>query len=336
MDRAIVRHIIRMVPSLLLFLLLGLPLVLLLLQWLSGEDKSALLSSISRETLVLVGKSLLISGIVALLATFTGTVCGFILYKLRFAFIGIYKVALLLPLLISPYIFAVAWKDGFFWLFGNNAAIYSDAGVILVHTIVFFPLAMLITGSALSQVDAGYEEAGLMLMPFRKMVVKIVLPLIRPALTISFLLILIFSLSDFSVPAFFGVRTFTTEIFTQFSALYNFPLAIGQSVLLLFICLLLMLAEARYLSDAPFFSVSVKGGVSKKYNIQKRQALFHALLWLLLIMVLLMPVFMLGIQSLSGRTLFFREAWILMRPAALQSVKLALSGTLLLTSVGLR
>ena len=48
-----------------------------------------------------------------------------------------------------------------------------------------------------------------------------------------------------------------------------------------------------------------------------------------------MPVFMLGIQSLSGRTLFFREAWILMRPAALQSVKLALSGTLLLTSVGL-
>ena len=131
------------------------------------------------------------------------------------------------------------------------------------------------------------------------------------------------------------MRTFTTEIFTQFSALYNFPLAIGQSVLLLFICLLLMLAEARYLSDAPFFSVSVKGGVSKKYNIQKRQALFHALLWLLLIMVLLMPVFMLGIQSLSGRTLFFREAWILMRPAALQSVKLALSGTLLLTSVGL-
>ena len=121
-------------------------------------------------------RSLLISGIVALLATFTGTVCGFILYKLRFAFIGIYKVALLLPLLISPYIFAVAWKDGFFWLFGNNAAIYSDAGVILVHTIVFFPLAMLITGSALSQVDAGYEEAGLMLMPFRKMVVKIAHP----------------------------------------------------------------------------------------------------------------------------------------------------------------
>lgn len=336
MGRAIVRHIISKVPSLLLFLLLGLPMIALLLQWLvNGDDKSALLSFIGRETLFLIGKSLLISGIVALLATFMGTACGFILYKMRLAFTGFYKMALLLPLLISPYIFAVAWKDGLFWLFGNNAAFYSDSGVILVHTLVFFPLAMLIIGSALSRIDASYEEAGLMVIPFGKMLLKIVLPLIRSAITISFLLILIFSLSDFSVPAFFGVRTFTTEIFTQFSALYNFPLAIGQSILLLVICLLLMLAEARYLSDAPFFSVSVRGSMSKKYTIQKRQALFHALLWLLLIMALVLPVFMLGTQSLTGRTLFFREAWILMGPAVLQSIKLALCGTLLITIVGL-
>src|SRR3546814_934516 len=236
---------------------------------------------------------------------------------------------------LSPYIFAVAWKDGFFWLFGNNAAIYSEVGVILIHTLVFFPLAMLIMGSALSRIDASYEEAGLMVIPFGKMLVKIVLPLIRPALTISFLLILIFSLSDFSVPAFFGERTFTTEIFTQFSALYNFPLAIGQSVLLLFVCLLLMLAETRYLSDAPFFSVSVKGSGSKKYKMRNWQVFLHGLLWLLLILVLLMPVLMLVIQSLSGKALFFSEAWMLMRSAALQSVKLALWSTLLLTSVGL-
>src|SRR3546814_18161787 len=39
--------------------------------------------------------------------------------------------------------------------------------------------------------------------------------------------------------------------------------------------------------------------------------------------------------SLSGKALFFSEAWMLMRSAALQSVKLALWSTLLLTSVGL-
>lgn len=335
MDRTIGKNILRFVPFLLLFLLLALPLVLLLLQWITTGEDTVLLSIINRENLLLIGKSLLMSGLVALLATLTGTVCGFLLYKLQFPFSGFYKLTLLLPLLISPYIFAVAWKDGFFWLLGNAAAIYSDVGVILVHTIVFFPLAMLITGSALSQIHSGYEEAGLMTVSFRRMMMKIVFPLIRPALTISFLLILIFSLSDFSVPAFFGVRTFTTEIFTQFSALYNFPLAIGQSVILLLVCLLLMLSEARYLSDAPFFSVSVKGSISKKYPVENRKIMLHGFLWMLQVLALLIPALILTIQSLTGRTLFFFQAWELIRPAAFQSVKLAFTGACLITIIGL-
>jgi len=335
MDRTIGKNITRFVPSLLLFLLLTLPVLMLLLQWLTAKEEMVLFSIINRENLLLIGKSLLMSGIVALLAILTGTACAFLLYKFQFPFSGFYKSTLLLPLLISPYIFAVAWKDGFFWLLGNTAAIYSEAGVILVHTIVFFPLAMLITGSALSQIHSGYEESGLMTVSFRRMMMKIILPLIRPALTISFLLILVFSLSDFSVPAFFGVRTFTTEIFTQFSALYNFPLAIGQSVILLLVCLLLMLSEARYLSDAPFFSVSVKGSVSKKYHAGNRKIILHGFLWMLLVSVLLMPALMLTVQSLTGRTLFFAQAWELIRPSAFQSVKLAFAGACIITITGL-
>ena len=335
MDRAIGKNIIRFVPFLLLFLLLALPVLMLLLQWVTTGEDTVLYSIINRENLLLIWKSLLMSGVVALLATLTGTACAFLLYKFQFPFSGFYKLTLLLPLLISPYIFAVAWKDGFFWLLGSAAAIYSEAGVILVHTIVFFPLAMLITGSALSQIHSGYEEAGLMTVSFRRMMIKIILPLIRPALTISFLLILVFSLSDFSVPAFFGVRTFTTEIFTQFSALYNFPLAIGQSVILLLVCLLLMLSEARYLSDAPFFSVSVKGSISKKYPVGNRKIMLLGFLWILLISALLMPALILTIQSLTGRTLFFAQAWELIRPAAFQSVKLASAGACIITIIGL-
>ncbi|MEZ5042132.1 MAG: ABC transporter permease subunit [Saprospiraceae bacterium] len=335
MDRTLGKNIVRFVPSLLLFLLLALPLVLLLWQWITMGEDTVLLSIINQENLLLIGKSLLMSGTAALSATLTGTVCGFLLYKFQFSFSESYKLGLLLPLLISPYVFAVAWKDGFFRLLGNAAAIYSEAGVILVHTIVFFPLAMLITGSALSQINSGYEEAGLMAVSFRKMMMKIVLPLIRPALTISFLLILIFSLSDFSVSAFFGVRTFTTEIFTQFSALYNFPLAIGQSIILLLVCMLLMLSEARYLSDAPFFSVSVKGSISKKYHAGNRQIMFHSFLWMLLVSTLLIPAFILTVQSLTARTPFFIQAWELMRPAALQSVKLAFAGACIITLTGL-
>jgi len=325
----------RYVPALVLAVLLLGPLGVLLIRWLRDADDISLLAFISTGTLALVGKSLLLSGLVAVVASIIGTLCGFLLYRLKFPFRGYYKLLLLLPLLVPPYIFAVAWKDGFQWLFGNASVMNSEAGMIIVHTLVFFPLAMLITGSALSQIHSGFEDAGLLRVPFRRMLIKIVLPLIRPALSISFLLILIFSLSDFSVPAFFGVRTFTTEIFTQFSAFYNHQLAISQSILLLLLCLVLLLSENRYLSDAPFFSIHLKGSRTKQYTVRHGKIPLHILLWMLLIVVLVLPLVMLIHQAFSGRELFFSQAWELLGPTIFQSVKLAFFGALLLSAIGL-
>ncbi len=325
----------RYVPAGLVALLLLGPFLALFVRWLTGPDNLSLMAFINRSTLLLVGKSLLLSGTVALLASFLGTVCGFLFYRLKLTGKGFYKLALLLPLLVPPYIYAVAWRDGFQWLSGNSAVSSPEAGMIIVHTLVYFPLAMLITGTALSQIHSGLEEAGLMRVSFAGMLAKIVLPLIRPALTISFLLILIISLSDFSVPAFFGVNTFTTEIFTQFSAFYNHQLAIGQSFLLVLLCLTLLLSENRYLSDAPFFSVHVKGSKTKHYPVNKGRTFLHILLWIFLSIVLVLPVVMLFHQALSGREIFFSRAWDLLGPTIFQSAKLAFSGALLISFTGL-
>jgi len=329
------RQIARYVPAVLLALLLLGPLLALLVRWLTSADDISLLAFINTGTLLLVGKSLWLSCMVAILASLMGTICGFLLYRLKFPFRRFYRILLLLPLLVPPYIFAVAWKDGFQWLFGNSSAINPEVGMIIVHTLVLFPLAMLITGTAFSQIHSGLEEAGLMRVSFRRMLLKILLPLIRPALTISFLLILIISLSDFSVPAFFGVKTFTTEIFTQFSAFYNHQLAISQSFLLVLLCLALLLSENRYLSDAPFFSVDVRGSSTNYYSVHKRKAMLHILLWLLLVVMLVLPVVMLFHQAFSGREIFFSRAWELLSPTILQSAKLAFLGALLISSLSL-
>ena len=335
MGGRVTRQIARYVPAALLALLLLGPLLALFVRWLTSSDDLSVLTFINTSTLLLVGKSLLLSCTVAVLASIMGTICGFLLYRLKFPFRGFYKLFLLLPLLVPPYIFAVAWKDGFQWLFGNSSALYSEVGMIIVHTLVYFPLAMLITGTALSRIHSGLEEAGLMRVSFARMLIKIVLPLIRPALTISFLLILIISLSDFSVPAFFGVNTFTTEIFTQFSAFYNHQLAISQSFLLVLLCLTLLLSENKYLSDAPFFSVHVKGSSTKHYSVLRRKTSLHILLWILLFAVLVLPVVMLFHQALSGREILFSRAWELLSPTIFQSAKLAFLGALLISSISL-
>lgn len=315
--------------------LLVIPVIVLLYKWGSNIGNFTLSELFRRDTLILIGQSFLLSGIVALLATTLGSVCGFLLYKFKFTYNEIYKLALLLPILIPNYVFAVAWKDGYQLLFGTGTNINSFIAVIVVHILIFYPMAMLITGSAISRVNKGIEESGLIMISFRRMLFKILLPIIRPSFTISFLLILIFSLSDFTVPAFFGTRTFTTEIFTQFSAFYNYQVAIGQSVLLLLICLILMISESRYLSDAPFFSIDTKGSNSRLYTANNFKFLLHGFLVFLLLIAFVLPIFMLLYQSFSGRELLFHKAWELISPTIIQTSVLALIGAFIISIIGL-
>jgi len=335
MGRAIKTHIIHYLLTLVLLLLLLVPVLMVLFDWLLNAGKINALSFLDRDALLLITNSLFLSAAVALLATVIGTVCGFLLYKTRLKGRRIYLLLLIVPLLISPYIFAVAWKDLLFLLFGSAASVYSTAGVIAVHTLIYFPLALLITGNAFNTISSGLEDAGLMITSFRKMVFKILLPLIRPAFMSSFLLILIFSLGDFSVPAFFGVKTFTVEIFTQFSAFYNYNAAITKSLLLVGVCLILLLSEARYLSAAAFFTVSTRGSGSKIYEMPAMRYVFHASFAILIILPMLMPVFILLYQSLSGREIVLDGAWELLKPAVFQSIRLAFLGALLISIIGL-
>ena len=187
--------------SALLAIILGAPIAALLFNWITSSTGVSFLPD--NESFSLIIKSLLLSATVALIATIVGTACGFMFYKIKSHGFRAYRKILVIPLLISPYIFAVAWKDAFYILFGQHASLYSIWGVIIVHVLIFFPIAMLVTGSALSSVHTTIEETGLVITSFKSMVIRILFPLIKRAIALSFLLVLLFSLTDFSVPAFF-------------------------------------------------------------------------------------------------------------------------------------
>jgi len=289
---------------------------------------------LNKVTLYLLLKSVVLSSIVALFSTLFGAVSGFLLYKTKIAFRGVFKIALLLPLFVSPYILAVAWKDFFFSVFSNTSFISSYIGVIFVLTVLFTPLSMLIVGSALSNINSHFEESGLLITSFRTVVLKIDLPLIKPALIASFVLVFIFSVSEFSVPAFFGVKVFTTEIFTQFSAFYNHSLAIAQSALLVIICLLLLFSEKKYISDAPFFSIDGKGTSNKIYDLQNGNLFGFIYLSALLIVSVILPFVILFVQSFKDGTGKFIQAFELLAPTFANSILLAVAGALLIVLIG--
>jgi iron(III) transport system permease protein len=317
----------------LLVVVLGVPMVNLLFKWMIGlTNKTTLFNS---ESVLLIIKSITISTSVALLATLIGAACGFVLFKLKSPGFNTYQMLLTIPILISPYIFAVAWKDALFMLFGPVTSVYSVLGLIIVHVLVFFPLVMLIVQSALASVNAELEEAGLMLTSFKRMVLRITFPLIKHAVALSFLLVLIFSLTDFSVPAFFGVRTITTEIFTQFSALYNFELAIGQSAILLFLCLILITLEYKYLKETSVFSVGQKGNVTKYYKLPPGKQTIHFLLLLIILFSIGLPIFVLLFQAFSSSRTFLFEAFSLLKGSIIESLLIAFIAAFIISLITL-
>ncbi len=285
-------------------------------------------------TFLLLAKSSILAFTISFLSTVLGTILGFLLYKTNSKFRHFFKISLLIPLFISPYILAVAWKDFFFVSFGNTSIISSYIGVILVLISIFTPLAMLIIGSALSNIDGQLEESGFIITNSKRVFIKITLPLIKPALITSFVLIFIFSISEFSVPAFFGVKVFTTEIFTQFSAFYNHSLAILQSTLLIIICILLLFSERKYIADAPFLSIGGKGIKIKNYSLKKANliGLFFLIGWFFISVI--SPFIILVFQAFKTGINKFIQAFELLLPTFANSIGLSFIAALIVIFVG--
>ncbi len=293
------------------------------------------IQNIDFQSIKLLFKSILWSGLVAGLSTLIGGLLGFLLYKTPLKYKTFYKLILLMPLILSPYIWAVAWQDFFYVTFDNNLWVSSVAGIIWVQTLIYTPLAILIIGNALSNVDKSLEEAALTISSPKNTILKISLPLVKPAFWTAFILIFIFSLSEFSVPALFSVKVFTTEIFTNFSAFYNYNLAIIQSTLLVVISLWLLWTESHFISKAPFLSVGNRGNTGYLFRFKKQRIYIKALLIFWVFLSVIVPFLMLSLQALKSGYQTVFQAFKILQPAFIDSFIWAATGSIIAIVVAL-
>jgi iron(III) transport system permease protein len=133
------------------------------------------------------------------------------------------RFTLTIPLALPPYVLALAWVAltqtyGAAWNYGLGAATVTLA-------FWFYPIVMLATEAAMRTIPAHIEEAGRLVASPHRVWLKILLPLLIPAVTASTLLTFVLATSDFAIPSMLRARVYTTEVFTAFSALYNFRLA---------------------------------------------------------------------------------------------------------------
>lgn len=277
--------------------------------------------------------SLWMAGLTATISSLAGLLLGFLLTRIKIMGRRWLSIILLIPLLISPYIQAVAWKDGIFLIFGSNQWIFSPIGVVFVHTLIFTPLCFLILFNAFQNINSELEDAARIITSPGKAIFYITLPLVKPAIIVAWILSFIFSIADFSVPAFFGVKSLTTEIFTQFAAFYNHKLAIFQSFILVLVCVLLLLTQLNYLKNSPFFSLGSRGSNTAKLYAGKWKILISLLVWTYALFTFLLPLLVLSIRSFLGKKSYWVEAVDLIFPVIGDSLQLAALSALITVSM---
>jgi iron(III) transport system permease protein len=247
-----VRSVILAIAIALFLALCFLPLAYMLAISLIGADGSLSVINYSRLLMEPRQRNLLLTSMLlgtgtSLLASIVGVPLGLLFARADIPAKRICRLLLIIPLIVPPYILALAWI-----YLGGSAGIvaqiagrdifsewtYSLAGAVIVLGLSYYPLIMLATEAAARSVDGRLEESALMAAPPRRVIWKITLPLIAPGIAAATLVVFVLAISEFSVPALLRVRVYTTEVFTAFSAFYDFGAAVSLTIPLIIVTLL--------------------------------------------------------------------------------------------------
>jgi len=281
------------------------------------SNPSNYLEVFQKKSLILLFKSLFISFVVAFSSTLLGSFFAYVLTKTDLMFKNILKATLLIPLFLSPYILTLSWVEYFSKFENGKSFIFSIWGVIFIFVLIFTPLSMLIISTGLTNINSKLEDAGVMITTYKNVILKIILPLVKPSLISSFILVFILSLSEFSVPAFLSVNVLTTEIFTQFSAFYNYELAIINSIILIMISISLLMMDKFYISSASFITIGVKSQNLKTTKLNYLQYPIFLIVAFYIYFSTLLPTSIL-IKETTPDTLY--EAFIILKPTIYNSL----------------
>jgi len=311
----------------------ALPLAYMIGLVLSTPGSNALLD---RRQFGLLANTLWLGVGTAILATAIGAPLGFALARIPLRFTSAWRLTLIAPVLLPPYVVALAWT----YLDSGAASVlhlgrilpqpHSLAGAIAVLTVVFYPISLLSTEVGLRRLEPQLEEAALLVAPPARTFAKVTGPLVAPHVISAALVIFVLAISEFSVPGLLRVRVFTTEVFTAFAALYDFARATALTVPLLATSLVVASVAVMVRGDR---IVTTRRGATERLPTAFatwRQPAITAIVCTAAV-TLVAPVTVLAFESLRSASLLSVVAGS--RDAALNSLLLAGVGATAVTIV---
>ena len=251
-------------------------------------------------------------------ATVATTLALFLAYmntRTNIPFKFAFKVISIVPMMIPHILFCVSWalllnpSNGilnklFMELFGLEGApfdIYSLWGMIMVEGLLDLPIAYLILAPAMQSFDVSLEESSKVCGASNwKTLLRITLPVLRPAILSAIILVIVRSLASFAAPSVLGIPgriyVLPTHIYrmisTGFSADYGQAAAIGMSALAASIVLIYLY---RYLTSesARFVTISGRGFKPSVIDLKQYKYPLFAVVGVLSFVLIVLPIIVL-------------------------------------------
>jgi len=304
----------------------------------------ALLAS-GKQLTLLMGRSVLLSVSVTFVAMVVGVPLGILLGRTDLPLRGALTMLLTLPLLIPPYVIAVAWfavlgSSGWIGHFLSPATSESLSstffglyGCIGALSTAFMPVAMLLTIAYVGTVNPRLEQAGLLMSHWPHVLTRITLPLIAPAILFAAVLIFLLTLGEVGVPTFLRYPVYPVEVLTQFAAFYDFNAATVAAIPLLAITTVILALEMRFLRPSVLeLSAAMFPGRTAPIELGRWRFPLLGLVLVWTLVTVALPIAVLIVESASLNA--FADAYSRASDSILRSVVFAAFGAALLTLLG--
>jgi iron(III) transport system permease protein len=257
----------------------------------------------------------------AVLATVLALFLAYMNNRTNIPFKFLFRIISIIPMMIPHILFSVSWvlllnpSNGilnrmFMDLFGLRNApfdIYSLPGMILVEALLDLPIAYLIIAPSMSAFDVSLEESSKVCGASNlRTIVCVTLPVLRPAILASAILVVVRSLASFAVPSVIGmpgrIYVLATHIYriisTGFAADYGKAAAVGMSALAASITLIYFY---RFLTaeSGKFVTISSRGFKPAVIDLKGSKYPLFTVVGLICFVLIVLPVIVLFYTSMT-------------------------------------
>ena len=263
--------------------------------------------------------SLCMSALASVIAILLGGTVAFLITRTDIYCKPFFSSVFIFPYIMPSWTLALVWKN----VFANSGVGTGVVGMLesltgicvppwfvygifpcsIVMGIHYAPFAYILIGGTLRNMDANLEEAATILQADRlRILLKITLPIVMPALLSTVLLVFSSTMASYAVPVFVGSPGNFFVLSTRLNSLYNSTYS-GQAfvmtiVLILFGVLLLGINQRFTGKRKSFTTVTGKSGQVSYIHMGKANLIVTVFLVILLFLISVFPIISFALESL--------------------------------------